>query len=204
MDLVAEFDRNRRAVGGSGPTRTITLYRHYPAGTDEVWQAWTDPARLARWFEPVSGDLREGGRYTLTDSGTEGTVQQCSPPHTLRVSWEYEGSVSTVRLTLAAVSGGTDLELCHEVPADEHWHRFGPAAAGIGWEFSLVPLAMHLAGDPRRPSDVLEDTEFGRERTRHCATLWGTAHGASGVDGVTGDAAAAAAARTVEFYLDPG
>ena len=33
---------------------------------DDLWQACTDPARLARWIAEVSGDLRVGGRFHAT------------------------------------------------------------------------------------------------------------------------------------------
>ena len=33
------------------------------AAIDDVWDACTNPERIPRWFLPVSGDLRLGGRY---------------------------------------------------------------------------------------------------------------------------------------------
>ncbi|MBN9738394.1 MULTISPECIES: SRPBCC family protein [unclassified Pseudonocardia] len=198
MDLTAEIRKAHRTVGGEGRTHTIVLNRLYPASPEEVWSAWTDPERLARWFEPVSGDLHEGGRYRLEDSGTVGTVERCARPRALRVTWEYEGSISAVELTLTPAGDETELELRHEVPDDEHWARFGPAAGGIGWDFSLLPLAMHLAGDPRVPAEVLEGTELGNDLTRWAAGEWAAAHEASGAGAAT---AKEAAGRTLEFYL---
>jgi uncharacterized protein YndB with AHSA1/START domain len=37
--------------------------RSYPAELADVWDACTNPERIPRWFLPVSGELKEGGRY---------------------------------------------------------------------------------------------------------------------------------------------
>jgi uncharacterized protein YndB with AHSA1/START domain len=50
--------------------RKIIISRLYDAPRNLVWKAWTDPARLARWWGPKGFemlddklDLRPGGRY---------------------------------------------------------------------------------------------------------------------------------------------
>lgn len=205
MDITDEIRKVHRAVGSGdrGGVHTIVLRRDYPAPPQDVWEACTDPERLARWFEPVTGDLREGGRYRLGGSGTAGTVERCDPPSTLRVTWEFEGSVSVVQLDLTAERGGrTGLALRHEVPDDDHWARFGPAAGGIGWDLSLAGLALHLAGDPGAEPSALEEFAVsgpGREVTRWTAADWAAAHVAAGADE---DVARAAADRTAAFYQD--
>jgi hypothetical protein len=37
--------------------RTVVLTRRYDAPIEDVWDAVTDPERIARWFLPVTGDL---------------------------------------------------------------------------------------------------------------------------------------------------
>ena len=36
----------------------------YDTDIDDLWEACTDPERLARWIAEVSGDLRAGGTFT--------------------------------------------------------------------------------------------------------------------------------------------
>lgn len=52
------------------PSRVQTLAQTYPSPIDDVWDAVTSAARIARWFLPVSGDLVLGGRYQF--EGTPG------------------------------------------------------------------------------------------------------------------------------------
>jgi uncharacterized protein YndB with AHSA1/START domain len=43
----------------------VTITQVYAAPVEDVWDACTNPARIPRWFLPVSGELRLGGRYQL-------------------------------------------------------------------------------------------------------------------------------------------
>lgn len=56
--------------------RTLVLTRHLAAPVARVWQAWTDPDILPRWFGPDGWtctthhiDLREGGEWRFTMAG---------------------------------------------------------------------------------------------------------------------------------------
>ncbi len=44
----------------------VVARRRYAGAVDEVWDALTNPERIPRWFLPISGELRLGGRYQLT------------------------------------------------------------------------------------------------------------------------------------------
>src|SRR4249920_332080 len=94
----------------------LTARRTYPAAMAEVWDAITNPERIPRWFLPVEGDLRVGGRYQL-QGNAGGTIQRCDPPRELVVTWEFGGQVSLVELTLSGYDGDGDarmtLELVH-------------------------------------------------------------------------------------------
>ena len=61
--------------------RQITLTRLIAAPVDKVWQCWTDPAILPRWFGPEGYrchtkdiDLRQGGLWRFDMIGPDGTV----------------------------------------------------------------------------------------------------------------------------------
>lgn len=61
------------------PAGVQTLAQEYSGGLADVWDAVTDPERIPRWFLPVSGDLRLGGRYQL-EGQAGGEVLACEPP----------------------------------------------------------------------------------------------------------------------------
>ena len=44
---------------------TVELRRILPVAPADLWPELTDPERLAAWFAPVTGDLREGGDYRI-------------------------------------------------------------------------------------------------------------------------------------------
>jgi hypothetical protein len=66
IDVVQQINAVRRRVGArvleAGEARTVTISQSYGAPIDDVWDAVTNPARIPRWFLPVAGDLRAGGR----------------------------------------------------------------------------------------------------------------------------------------------
>lgn len=61
--------------------RQITLTRLIAAPAEKIWQCWTDPAILPRWFGPDGYscvtkeiDLQEGGLWRFDMIGPDGTV----------------------------------------------------------------------------------------------------------------------------------
>ena len=58
--------RGVETVESAGVTRRVVVAeRTYTTSVDDLWDALTSPDRIARWFLPVSGDLRVGGRFQL-------------------------------------------------------------------------------------------------------------------------------------------
>ena len=106
--------------------------------------ALTNPERIPRWFLPVSGDLRLGGRYQL-EGNAGGEITACDPPHHLALTWEFGGEVTSVDVRLAEEpGGGTRLRLEHAGHVDdERWAEFGPGAVGVGWDLGLLGLDQH-------------------------------------------------------------
>jgi uncharacterized protein YndB with AHSA1/START domain len=190
-DLIAELERARRSVGEDGARKVVELRRSYDADIADVWDACTNPERVPRWFLPVSGDLRLGGRFQL-EGNAGGEIQECDPPRRLAVTWEFGGDVSYVHLDLAASDGATDLRLRHFATVNDHWDTYGPGAVGVGWDLVLLGLAGHLPGGEAVPKGMPP-----AEVMRHSARDWGAAHAASGAPAA---AAEEAAARTSVFY----
>ena len=66
--------------------RVVVATRTYDTSADDLWDALTSAERLPRWFLPVSGDLRLGGRYQL-EGNAGGTITRCEPPRSLALTW---------------------------------------------------------------------------------------------------------------------
>ncbi|MEV4305285.1 SRPBCC family protein [Nonomuraea sp. NPDC049624] len=199
MDSLDEISRIRRELT-DGERKTVTLARHYDAEVADVWDACTDAERIARWFMPVSGDLRLGGTYQL-EGNAGGEILACEPPSYLRVSWLFgpDPGFSEVEVRLSAEGEGTRFELRHtaEVPP-EMWGRFGPGAVGVGWDLGLLGLRLHLSGLPMPDKAGFELTADGRRYITASSRAWGAAFAAAGAPP---EAAAAAVAATTAFYL---
>src|SRR5437764_12440931 len=139
IDVKHQISEVRREVGSkvleAGEARVITVSQAYEGSLDDVWDACTNPERIARWFLPVSGDLRLGGRFQL-EGNAGGTIEQCRPPTSLTATWEMGGEVSWIELRLSPEEDGrTRLELEHIARVgDDRWAEFGPGALGVGWD----------------------------------------------------------------------
>jgi uncharacterized protein YndB with AHSA1/START domain len=142
---------------------SLRLERTYEASPEEVFDAWTNPEVLRRWWKvdpegstPVAEvDLRVGGRYRLSmedPTGTRHTVggeyQEVSRPKRLVYSWCWEqdngqpGHVSTVTVEFHANGEQTNLVLEHTGLAssesrDQHAH---------GWNACLETLQSRVFG----------------------------------------------------------
>lgn len=197
---VGAVTREVRDVERDGrPARTLVAARTYPTDVDDLWHAITDPERLPRWFLPVTGDLRVGGRYQ-TEGNAGGTILACDPPTRLAVTWEFGDDVTWLEVTLSPTPGGTELRLEHTAHPSPHWEQFGPGAVGIGWELALVGLAWHVrSGDAVDPAAAMawQASPDGLELARQVGRAWGEADIAGGADP---GAARAAAERTIAFY----
>jgi uncharacterized protein YndB with AHSA1/START domain len=193
----------RTGERGSAATKVLTARRSYRADQADVWDALTNPERLPRWFQPVSGDLRVGGRYQF-EAQAGGIVERCDAPDLLAVTWEFGGNLSWVEVRLSEGGDGTVLELVHEAPVDpKMWEQYGPGAVGIGWDGLLHSLGYHLT-----TGESLDPQEWERWMTSPMgvayARLLGDAWGAAAIaDGEDPEAAKAAVDAVVAFYTIP-
>lgn len=182
------------------PTRIAVARRDYPTDQADLWDVLTNPERIPRWFSPVSGELRVGGRYQV-EGNAGGVVEACDAPRRFALTWEMGPMVSWLAVTLTRAVGGTTLTLRHESPVDpEFAAQYGPGAVGVGWDLALMGLGLHLAsGAAVDPTAGLAfpTTPEGVVFVRAAAIGWADA--AVG-DGDDPQAAYAAAERTVTFY----
>jgi uncharacterized protein YndB with AHSA1/START domain len=137
----------RTADGG-----VIRFERHLAYPISEVWDAITNPARLADWWLPfdadITVDLREGGQMVFAATGDEpmtitSTILRVEPPMLLEHTHVDPGSY--MRWELEPVDTGCVLRLSHFVT--------DTAAAidncyVVGLHASLARLSPCLAGRP--------------------------------------------------------
>lgn len=198
VDVTGQVEAVRRRVGRrvvAGRERhVLTLEQPFAVAVDELWAALTRPERLAAWFLPVSGSLRRGGRFRV-QGNADGTVEACSPPSSFSATWEFGGTVGRVLVAVEADGDGARLRLEHEIDAgDATWADHGPGASGVGWDLSLLGLALHLApGD----DEAWGGEDDGRWFVELSAEAWHAADVAGGADTVR---ARARANRTVAAY----
>jgi len=182
-------------------TKVVVATRTYPSAVEDVWDALTTPERIPRWFSPVSGDLRVGGRFQV-ENNAGGEVVSCEPPRAFEITWEVGGEPSWVVLTLTPDGDAATtlvLRRTAHVP-EEFWGTYGPGAVGVGWELSLMGLDLHLAsGVPVDPAEVetWSTTDEGREYLGGSSAGWADAAIADGEDE---ERARTAQQATTAFY----
>lgn len=136
---------------------SLRIERSFDASPEEVFDAWTNPEVLRRWWAahpqgstPVAEvDLRVGGRYRLTMEAPDrsrhtvvGEYKEVERPNRLVYSWQWEldsgepGHISTVTVAFLPCDERTHVVLEHaELPdadsRDRHAH---------GWSACLAVL----------------------------------------------------------------
>jgi uncharacterized protein YndB with AHSA1/START domain len=143
-------------------TDTVRLERTFDAPVEDVFDAWTNPEVLRRWWAAgpsyrstgAEVDLRPGGRYRLsmenTDSGDKhivgGEYHEVQRPSRLVYSWAWEepdgssGDASTVTVEFAEADGRTTVVVEHAgltTPESRTNH-------GHGWVACLDNLAARV------------------------------------------------------------
>jgi len=132
----------------------LTVSRFESASPEIVFNFWTDPEELKRWWGPPGVtcqeaviDLRLGGAYRIANLLPNGQIlwihgvfEAIETPHLLRFSRGIGlDSVPTERVTvtLKAAEGGTEVSVLHQNIPDQ------PTAEGHrqGWEGCLARLA---------------------------------------------------------------
>jgi uncharacterized protein YndB with AHSA1/START domain len=208
-DVFAAFGAEIRRVENRDhlgkPAIVGVAIRVYDTTVDDLWEAITTPERLARWFLPVEGDLKLGGKYQL-QGNAGGTITRCDPPKALDLTWEFAGAMSWVNVRLTPEGRKARMTLEHIAhlagPGEEHFKNFGPGATGIGWDLALDSgLARHVGNpgvalDPKAVEAWTLSAE-GKAFVRKSGEAWAAAYIASGANP---EEARAQAERTIAFY----
>jgi uncharacterized protein YndB with AHSA1/START domain len=115
----------------------------YDTDIDDLWEACTNPERLARWIAKVSGDLRVGGSihavFTSTWTGP-GRIDACDRPHHLLLTTE-PGTSDEAQIEAWLTAEGPRTRLVVEqrgLPQERLYLH------GAGWQAHLEDLGRSL------------------------------------------------------------
>jgi uncharacterized protein YndB with AHSA1/START domain len=118
IDVEQQIDGRARTVGTrtheARELREVTITVVCDTTADDLWEAVTTAERIGRWFVPVSGDLRLGGRYQL-EGNAGGEITACDPPHGFDPTWVFQAPA----MPAPAVSW---LEVRFSTLAGEGWY----------------------------------------------------------------------------------
>jgi uncharacterized protein YndB with AHSA1/START domain len=136
-------------VRRDGEFGAVRFERVYAAPPEQLWDAWTTPARIERWLgASVVGTLEPGAKARLVwgddpDSQVELVVHEMSPPRRLEWQWTITDEPPTLlQLELSPTADGTLLVLDHSrLPVTQF------AGLSAGWHDFLDVLA---SGQPSR------------------------------------------------------
>jgi uncharacterized protein YndB with AHSA1/START domain len=199
--VLGPVDRKVRNFEKDGkPAAAVVLTRLYDTTVDDLWDALTSKERIPRWFLPIEGELKLGGKYQLTGNAG-GTVTACTPPKHFAATWEFGGGVTWIDVTVSAERGQARMTLEHIAILEDHWTQFGPGAVGIGWDLGLMGLYLHFAsgGKAVNPAEVAawSASAAGKEFVTESGEAWRAAHVAGGEDPAS---AKERSDRTIGFY----
>lgn len=146
--------------------KSLQIKRVIKAPIAKVYEAWTDPVILAKWFSPnerwnkptIAFDAKVGGAYRIQMNHSDGDVfemggeiRDLEPGRKITMTWQGlkpEVEIpSLLTIELRPCEGGTELTLTHaELATDE-------LLEGVesGWGGCLDMLEKWAAGDPFWP-----------------------------------------------------
>jgi uncharacterized protein YndB with AHSA1/START domain len=138
----------------------IVIECYLRAPTTKVFEAWTDPQIIMKWFghapnslHSATIDLRPGGAWQFVTSkddektvGFEGEYLDIQPGERLVFTWarvityasgERDATLQAeVQVSFIARGGGTDVRLTHTVKQAQDWHL----RIGDGWRQAFKAL----------------------------------------------------------------
>lgn len=187
----------KKELGGKVACATILEFV-YDTEIADLWGALTNKKRLPRWFAPVEGDFKLGGRFQIKGNA-EGEITHCENEKRFELTWEFGGDVSWVKVELASDNDKARLYLEHLAYSEsKHFETYGPGATGVGWDLALVGFGYYV-----QTAQSIEETDFmtspeAKKIISYCAKDWGEATIKAGFDQ---QKSVLAATNTEKFYL---
>lgn len=187
----------KRELGDKTAYATI-LESVYDTKIADLWDALTNKKRLPRWFAPVEGDFKHGGRFQIKGNA-EGEITRCENEKRFDLTWEFAGDVSWLKVEMMSENDKTHLYVEHLAYAEgKHFEIYGPGATGVGWDLALVGFGYYV-----RTAQSIDDTDFmaspeAKNIISFCSKEWGDATFRAGFDK---QESILAASNTAKFYL---
>jgi uncharacterized protein YndB with AHSA1/START domain len=147
---------------------TVTLIADFDNPIAQVWELWSDPRKLERWWGPPGYPatvekhaLTPGGEVTYYMTGPEGDqhwgrwrVMSVEPPRSLRFTDACAGPdgspledspVSKIWVRLLEREGGTRMEMRVTLDTREDMQRIVDRGTAEGWERAIGQMDGLLA-----------------------------------------------------------
>lgn len=143
-----------RSDDGSGVVR---MEDRFDTDINDLWGALTEPARLARWYGEIDGDLRPGGsfRFSIPNAlaGT-GRIDACEPPRRLMVTM-YDADAQPGQPTETVTEAWLTADASQTILVIEERGLPLPMlpAYGAGVQMHVENLAAYLAGKDDRATE---------------------------------------------------
>jgi len=112
---------------------TMTITAEFDADAERLWELWSDPRRLERWWSPpshsstfVEHELTVGARTTYFMTGPDGEkhhgtwrIEEAEPPHRLRIEDDAvddegkpeDGGPTAMTVTIAEAGGSATMSI---------------------------------------------------------------------------------------------
>ncbi len=138
----------------------VRIERTFGAPAEDVFDAWTSPEVMRRWFRPGADwdtaraevDLREGGKVRVvmrrldgTEAGAEGEYTLIDRPHRLVMTWTFDDDASNeqlIELSFSEAGGSTRVLMINSgISTDDRRD-----SQDRGWRACLDELGHALAG----------------------------------------------------------
>jgi uncharacterized protein YndB with AHSA1/START domain len=133
-------------VAKDAEAKTMTITARFEAPVSRVWEVWSDPRQLERWWGPptypatfLEHDLTPGGTVTYFMTGPDGDqhrgwwrVREIDPPTMLEFDDGFaddagnpdpEMPTMVMRVTLTEVDGATEMTIATAFPTADAMER---------------------------------------------------------------------------------
>lgn len=142
------------------PGQVVRIERAFAASPEDVFDAWTSPDVMRRWFHPAPDwdtpeaevDLRVGGKVRVvmrrpdgTQAEAQGEYTLIDRPHRLVMTWTFydePANEQLIELSFAESDGSTTVLMVNSgISNDERRNR-----QDVGWHGCFDELDRALAG----------------------------------------------------------